>query len=297
MTCATVDSTRAKVSASAASFEETAARISDVSSLPHVVLQIVDIVNNADSSTSDLVKVVEMDPSLIARLLRTVNSAAYKTRAEIRTVHHAIAYLGFNVVRDLALTSTVANILKRDTQIRGYSRKGLWRHLVSVGVASRMIAARVGLRNFEDAFLAGLLHDFGIILLDQNCHSQFAATMESLKPDDILCRAEERSYGFTHAQLGGAVARKWNLPSTSIAAMLYHHDAQACSDGNRRIVEVVELANFICTAKGIASVEVLTANPPSAETLGSLAVDKEDLRVLWEDLDQELEKAEALGRT
>jgi len=285
------------VNASYVSFEETVARIGEVSSLPHIVCQILDVVNNEDSSASDLLKVVETDPSLLARLLRTVNSVAYQARTEIRTVRHAISYLGFTVVRNVALTSTVANIFKGGSRIQGYSRKGLWRHLVSVGVASRMIAARIGLANFEDAFLAGLLHDFGIILLDQNCHSQFAAMMESLSSDDTLCEAEEHFFGFTHADIGGAVAQNWNLPSTSIAAMLYHHNAQACGDDNRRIVEVVELANFICTSKGIAAVGSVASEPPAAETLSSLAIGKEDVRVLWEDLDEELQKAEALAQT
>lgn len=291
-----VDSTETALSVSSTSLEETAARIRDVSSLPHVVLQIMDVVNAPDSSASDLKNAVEMDPSLTARLLRTVNSAAYRARTEIRTVHHAIAYLGFTVVRNVALASTVADIFRDEKKIGSYSRQALWRHLVSVGVASRMIAARTGLQDFEDAFLAGLLHDFGIILLDQNCHSQFVATIESLAPDDTLCRAEMRSFGFTHAELAGAVAHKWNLPSTVLAAILHHHDAQRCSDHNKRIVEVVELANFICASKGVPSVDAATVEPPSAETLDSLSINREDYRVLWEDLDEELEDAEILAR-
>jgi HD-like signal output (HDOD) protein len=291
-----VDSTRASESVSSASLKEVTARIRDVFSLPHVVLQIIQVANDPASSALDLKTVVEMDPSLSARLLRAVNSAAYGAHTEVRTIHHAIAYMGFAVVRNVALTSKVADMMKGEKKIGGYSRESLWRHLVTVGVTSRMIAARIGVRDFEDAFLAGLLHDFGIILLDQNCYSQFADVMESLEPEDTLCRAEERSLGFTHAELGAAVARDWNLPSSAIAAMLYHHDSQACDDGNRRIVEVVELANFICAAKGIPAIGTVVTEPPSAEALDSLSIDREGFRVLWEDFDQELESAEILTR-
>jgi len=276
--------------------KEAAARIRDVSTLPHVVMQILEVVNDPDSSASDLKNAVEIDPSLTARLLRTVNSAAYRARKEIRTVHHAIAYLGFTVVRNVALTSTVADIFKSDVRIGSYSRQTLWRHLVSVGVASRMIAARTGIRDFENAFLAGLLHDFGIILLDQNCHSQFVDVLKSLEPDQPLCEAEKQSLGFTHAEIGAAVGRQWNLPSTTISAMLFHHDAQSCPDDNRRVVEVVELANFICTCKGIASIGIQAVKPPSKETLESLSIDREDFQVLWEDVNVDLEKTEILTR-
>jgi HD-like signal output (HDOD) protein len=289
-----VDSTRTAASVSSASLEEVAARISDVSTLPHVVQEILDVVNDPDSSASDLKNAVEMDPSLTARLLRTVNSAAYRARIEIRTVHHAIAYLGFTVVRNVALSSTVADIFKNDVTIGNYSRRTLWRHLVSVGAASRMIASRTGIRDFENAFLAGLLHDFGIILLDQNCHSKFVDTLESVEAGQTLCQAEERSFGFTHAEIGAAVARQWNLPSTAIAAMLHHHDAQTCSDDNRRVVEVVELANFICSCKGVSSIGIQAVRPPSKETLDSLSISREDFQVLWEDVNDDLGKTEML---
>jgi HD-like signal output (HDOD) protein len=291
-----VERTCAAPSVLPASLEETATRISDVSTLPHVVLQILDVVNDPDSSASDLKSAVEMDPSLTARLLRTVNSAAYRARIEIRTVHHAIAYLGFTVVRNVALTSTVADIFKNDMTIGSYSRRKLWRHLVSVGAASRMIAARSGIRDFENAFLAGLLHDFGIILLDQNCHPQFVDTLESLQAGETLCQAEERFFGFTHTEIGAAVARQWNLPSTAIAAMLHHHDAQTCPDDNRRVVEVVELANFLCTCKGIPSIGVQAVRPPGRRTLESLSINREDFQVLWVDVNEDLEKTEILTR-
>ncbi len=296
MTQVTANRTNGRVGGSPVALRQVTARIREVSSLPRVVQQIIDIVNDPNSSAADLKSVVEMDPPLSVRLLRTVNSAAYRTRMEIRTVHHAIAYLGFEAVRNMALASTIAEIFKSDDRIGRYSRQALWRHLVCVGVASRMIAARVGLGNFEDAFLAGLLHDLGIILLDQYHHPQFVATMESLEPDETLCRAEERLLGFTHAEIGDAVARRWNLPSTVIAALLHHHDAQACPDGNKRIVEVVQVANFICTSKGISSVGTSVMDPPSAATLNSLALDRDDFQVLWEDLDEELENAEVLAR-
>ncbi len=213
MSCAIKDAATAGVNTSYASLQETAARIGRVSSLPHVAVQIMDIVSKPNSSASDLEKMVLMDPSLAARLLSIVNSAAYRARTEIRSVQHAIAHLGFKAVRNVALATALAAVFHDDDKAGGYCRRSLWRHLVSVGVTSRMIAARVGLRNAEDAFLAGLLHDFGIILMDQNCHSHFVSMMESLAPDETLPQAERRCFGFTHAELGAAVAAQMAPPS------------------------------------------------------------------------------------
>src|SRR5574337_81806 len=153
---------------------EIAGRIREVSAMmPQLVMEIIRIVNDPRSSAIELQVAVERDPSLAARLLRTANSAAYGLRRQVGTVRDAIAYLGYNEVKNLAVTASLADIFKADAAVGCYSRKGLWRHLVSVAVASRFVASRCGVRRYEEAYMAGLLHDFGLILMDQFVHKAF----------------------------------------------------------------------------------------------------------------------------
>ena len=95
-------------------------------------------------------------------------------------MQQAIAYLGVRQIRNLAMTASTSKLFSSNEKIGPYSRSGLWQHLVSVGICARLLAMRLNLKNFEDIFLAGLLHDIGIVLEDQHVHDPFVAAMDSL---------------------------------------------------------------------------------------------------------------------
>ncbi|QDU62350.1 HDOD domain protein [Planctomycetes bacterium Pan216] len=277
------------------SLDQVADRINDVSTLPEVALRVVQVANDARSSASDLKRVLENDPALTARVLRTVNSSYYSLRYNVHSVQQAIALLGFNQIRNLAVTASVADVFTKDIGIRRYSRRELWRHLVSVAVASRMIASRCGLAGFEEAYLAGLLHDWGIILEDQYLHEEFVSLVAQLPEDVRFADAEQAVFGFDHAELGGRIAERWKFPPATLAAIRYHHSSDQCSDRDELpIVQAVELANYLCTSKGISAIRSAPVGKPSLQALESLGVTREDYRVLWEDIDAELRDARSL---
>lgn len=134
-------------------------RIDEISTLPHIALQVMEVANEPGSSAADLKDVVEGDAALSARILRCVNSSAYGTRTKVTNLQHAIAYLGLKQIRNLAITASVSELFKKEEAVGSYLRSHLWRHLVSVGICARLIAMRRQFENFEDVFLAGLLHD------------------------------------------------------------------------------------------------------------------------------------------
>ncbi len=271
-----------------------ATQIRDISTLPHIAIQVINIVNDPRSSAADLKAVVESDPALAARVLRAVNSAAYGLKYEVTTILNAISLLGFHEVKNLVLAASVVNLFQQDVRIGPYTRQGLWRHLVSVAIAARMVAARAGSVRFEEAFLGGLLHDLGLILLDQHFHRSFAKILGHLQPGTSLCEVERHRLGFDHAELGARVAETWGFPGAIVAAIRYHHRAESYRGEHRVIVQAVETANFLCAFKGIDSIGIPHVNPPSGSILEALSFDRHGLKVLCEDLDQELVKAQAM---
>ncbi len=148
-------------------------RVHDISTIPAIALKVLQVANDPKSGAADLKELMESDAALSARVLRCVNSSAYAVRTKITNLQQAIAYLGLKQIRNLALTASVSEMFRTEVDIEPYCRTGLWRHLVAVGVCARLIAKRRRLANFEDAFLAGLLHDIGIILIDQYSHPRF----------------------------------------------------------------------------------------------------------------------------
>ena len=132
------------------SLAATVSRIVEISTLPQIALQVVEVAKDPNAGARELKQVVERDPALSGRVLRSINSAAYGSQARITSLQHAISYLGFSEIRNLALTASVAKIFKTEETIGPYQRTMLWRHMVSVGICARLLASRLRLSNFED---------------------------------------------------------------------------------------------------------------------------------------------------
>lgn len=265
--------------------------ITDVSSIPSVVSRTMEVVNDAKSSAADLMHVVETDPSLSARLLRTVNSAAFSLSEPVYSIHRAICLLGFNQVKSLAVSLSVADIFRDSEALGPYTRKGLWRHLVAVGAVAKMTAQRVGMANYEEAFVAGLLHDFGIILLDQYAHAHFARVLlrasEEQRP---FVEVERETLGFDHSDLGVAIAKRWRFPASILAAIEFHHRSRQAPQEFSQLTSCVELANCICTRKNYPSVGLKCLPAPSAAALAAIKIKREGLAVLIENVDESIAK-------
>jgi len=269
------------------SLEAAVRRIDEISTLPHIALRLMEVANDPDSGAADLKDVMETDAALSARVLRCVNSSAYALRAKITNLQQAIAYLGLKQIRNLAITASVSDLFKKSETIGPYCRSGLWRHLVSVGICSRLIAMRLQLMNFEDMFLAGLLHDIGIILEDQHVHDGFCEVIERLSEDKTLAETEREVLGFDHGQLGELVAALWGFPEAVKATIRQHHTSVNYQGPHVDIVRCVEVGNLICTLKGITAVGVKLVKF-SAPVLTGLELAREDIAILAEDLDSEL---------
>jgi len=267
--------------------------VDEISTLPHIALRVMEVAQDPDASAAQLKVVLEQDVSLTARVLRCVNSSLFGLRAKVTNLQTAVAYLGFNQVRNLAVTASVAEIFQGGEPIGTYRREELWKHLVSVGICARMIAMRQRLQIFEDAFLAGLLHDIGIVLLDQHAHARFCEVMSTLEQHTPFVEAERAVYGFDHTEAGERIAASWKFPEAARDAIRFHHRAGDYRGEHGAIVRCVELANGICTLKGITSVGVKQAKV-SPTTLSALGVSREDLLVLANDLDGELQRSAEL---
>jgi HD-like signal output (HDOD) protein len=268
-------------------------KITEISSLPHVAMKIMQVAGDPEAGAGDLKALVEGDPSLCTRMLRSVNSAANGLSKQVTNVQQAVSLLGFNQIRNLAMTASVSSLFKNDEPIGTYRRSILWRHMVSVGVCARLIASRIKLHNFEDAFLGGLLHDIGIILEDQHVHPQFHCMLESMPEGKTLTEREREFLGFDHTTLGERVAELWHFPAVARAVIRFHHMSGNCRTADAPVVHCVELANVICTLKGISSVGTKLVRPPM-DALKALNMGKADIKVLAEDLERELELNDSL---
>ena len=276
-------------------FEKVFGRIVEVSSLPAAATRAVEVASDPKSSADDLLDVVQSDPALSARILRSVNSAFYGIRQDVTDLKSAITMLGFKEVRNLALTVYVAELFKENDGFGPYRRDQLWQHLVGVGSASRLIARLCGKVVPEEAYLAGLLHDLGIILLDQQLHRLFCQVVVAVADGMPTCDAERHVLEFDHTELGAHAARCWGFPDAVVAVIRYHHMPDCCDGAHRRMVHTVALANHLCSRTGLTSMGVHSVAVPPDTCFVELGISKDQLASIWQQLEPTLQSAAVLA--
>ncbi len=193
-------------------------KLRELPTLPHVVAKIISISSNPDSSAEDLGRIIEKDQVLAAKVLRLANSPFYGFPKRIASVSHAVVVLGLNIVKGLTLGAAAFDMMK------AAGMEHLWRHSLGVAMTASILAPRAGLRNPEEVFVAGLLHDLGQIVIHEKL-PDLATQIEQAFTEQDLYRvdAEHETLGLTHAEVAGWLADVWNLPSSLKDPMMFHH--------------------------------------------------------------------------
>ncbi len=269
------------------------AQAENLSSLPASAHRVIEVVSDTESDASDLEEVISLDPTLTAKLLRVTNSAYYGFSDPVADIRRAIVILGFNSVRSLALSISVCDLFRSDDKIGLYSRAQLWQHSVTVGITSKMICRRPGFGQSEEGFVAGMLHDIGMVVEDQYAHDLFEQVLQATEAGEgELWENEREILGIDHAELGSRLSAKWRFPDSVAKAIGLHHRPSQSGKG-AELAHVLHIADFIACAKKIGN-GVRDTSAPELESFKKLGLAKKDVMVIFEDLDEELSKAREL---
>jgi putative nucleotidyltransferase with HDIG domain len=270
-------------------------RIGDVMPLPASAQKVLKLTEDENANPDTLREAIQSDPVLVARILRRLNSSYYALSQKVSDLKSAIALLGLREIRNLAMTVFVSRIYDGASAHGTYKRENLWSHCVGVAVASRLVARVCGRGAAEEAYIAGLLHDIGLILLDQTLRKHFHKVLDGLDEATPTHIVENRILSFDHALLGGFVARKWNFPDSVADAITFHHQPWCYTGPHKDLVHVVAVANYLCSRTGLTSLGVHNVAPPPDEVYSGLGLDQVTLAIIWDELDTALDKATALA--
>ncbi|HSJ47206.1 MAG TPA: HDOD domain-containing protein [Gammaproteobacteria bacterium] len=255
--------------------------IGDVSFLvspPDVCIKVFGLLESGSASAQEIGDVISHDPSLTARLLQLVNSSFFNFARRIDTVSRAITVLGTRELYSLVLAVSAIKSFSR-LPITLVNIDTFWRHGIFTGLLAREIARKIRILHPERLFIAGLLHDIGSLVLYARMPDQMADLMlMSEGEEDVLHRAEQEQFGFSHGDLGGALARVWNLPEQLQDAITHHHDPEAGQSSDAAIIHLADaLANrsvlgaFCEDPPGIAHI-----HPETWERLGMEPADLDE---------------------
>lgn len=221
--------------------------ISNIATLPEVTLKIIQLVEDPNSTAQDLNKVITHDPALGARILKVVNSAFYGLPGQIGSINRAIVLLGLNAVKNIAIAASLAKLFRGGQICESFSARDLWMHSIAVGTGTRLLAERAGLGLPDEAFLAGLIHDLGIMVEIQARRTQFieAIALMDANPGMTMKEAETKTIGAHHEEFGAALCKSWKFPSSFAYVTGFHHRPLEVAPLNRTLTSLVHVADII----------------------------------------------------
>jgi HD-like signal output (HDOD) protein len=267
--------------------------------LPTVVTKMIQLVDNPKTSASSLARLIYTDQALTARILKLANSAYYGFPREISTVNMAIVVLGFNTVKEMGLSLSVFEVFKGSASDGGFDISRFWQHSIACGSAARMIARRFKRNLIGEAFVAGLLHDIGKVILKQYMRAEFSAIIEQSAHGIVaLDDAEKEIAGATHAQIGGWLAEKWNLPKIIVESIACHHIPWEAKQ-DPALVAIVSVANYLCHIGQIGNSGRVNPLRPDERTWGifrgaSISLEECDLMELQTEFLLEFDKTDSM---
>jgi putative nucleotidyltransferase with HDIG domain len=258
---------------------------------PASVRTILDITNDINCAPKDLVKVIELDPVLTAKVLKLVNSAYFGLSREVTSVKYSVVYVGINTIKNVAISIAAIGMLPH-TSSGGYDLNRFLNHSLTTAAISRLLARTRGVSESElgDYFVASLLHDIGQMVLGQYMPEEFQQAMALAKERAIpIHEAEREVIGLDHAEIGAMLAESWELPPQLISCIRNHHQVNNLEEPTP-LEKTVFIANQV--SKGMVEEETVLSKPePVSEAIVDwLGMPVEEVAGSLDGLDEEIEK-------
>ena len=264
----------------------------DIHPLPHVVTTVTRLINDPESTMKDFEEVIKMDPVLVSRLLRLVNSPYYGLVQTVDSIGRAVAFLGMKNLHNLVVTDALKNIFIGPEINSVFSKKRLWLHCAAVSICSKMVAERIFGINGDDAFLCGILHDFGLLVEEQVQQEVFNTICSSCTSTSSLIDMEQQAFATDHCEICHLMTLDWNMPVTIQEAIRDHHlisDNIAPSS----LTGIIQISEYITGQLEFATLPNLRMEI-SSPLMEHLHDNIDEYNVLIDDLPDEIEKAQSI---
>lgn len=274
--------------------------IAHIATLPEITLKIIQLVESPTSTAQDLHKVIANDPALCSRILKVVNSAFYGLPGQIGSINRAIVLLGLNAVKNIAIAASLAKLFRGGSLTPNFSAKDLWSHSIATATASKMLADQIKLGLTDECFLAGLIHDLGIIVEIQYDRHRLIEVVGKLNVNDNgepqmdMMEAEQEVFGANHQDFGFGLCEKWKFPRTFMNVTGFHHRPFDLPEDSRAVVSIVAVADRLAGALpnnfrlDLPSLEI------PADLLDDLKLTREQVEIVRNKLPEQLDSVSAM---
>lgn len=255
------------------------ARGQDLPTLPIFVLQLHRVLDQDTAGPAEVAAVIERDPALVSRLLRVANSAAYSRGGPpVGSVASAVQVMGINQVRSICVVLGVVKAFPGKAS--GIDHQRLWEHSAATAMLTQRLWQEFGddpSFTSDDAYVAGLLHDVGLLILEQFFTRDFAEALAAAKagPQHSLRRCEEELLSMDHGAVGGLLLGRWGLPQATQDAVIGHHHPDEAPESARQLARIIQAAEVLTTVGGTELPEEGELEISAEAALAGLRADRE----------------------
>lgn len=273
------------------SAQELIEKFSASQTLPHIVTRLSSLMADSDSTMKEFEDVIKMDPVLVVRLLKLVNSPYFGLLHKVDSIARAIAYLGMKNLHAIAVTQALKTIFTDKKDATVFSRKQLWLHCAAVSICSKMVAERIFGINGDDAYLTGILHDFGLIVEDQVAPEKFLNVCRECSSTSTMIDKERELFGTDHCEIGYLITLDWSMSPLIQEAIRDHHSLDDVEPES--LAGILQIAEYLVGQQGYTTLPDTPMNT-SPSVVEHIQENADEYAVLLEDFPEEMENARDL---
>lgn len=226
-------------------FQKIVDKVGEFPTLPTIYTKLLNVMADSRSSVNDVAKIVTQDIASSTKILKTVNSSVYGLQTKIETITDAIFHLGFNEVKNLVIGLSVMDMFSEKSSLPTFNILDLWKHSIGVGVIARIIGTEIGIKNVENYFLSGLIHDLGKLFFLGSLNTEYKQVIKLVEEKALnLEQAEREIFNLSHCEVGALLAKKWDLPQSINNSIRYH--SSGFLDGQENLqIAIIHLSDTI----------------------------------------------------
>jgi len=275
------------------------AEISHIATLPEITLKIIELVEDPTSTAQDLHNIIANDPALCSRILKVVNSAFYGLPRQIGSINRAIVLLGLNAVKNIAIAASLTKLFRGGELCARFSAKDLWIHSIATAAASKIVCDELKLNLSDEAFLAGLIHDIGIMVEVQSMRHELLQVFEEMTfdsdgaPTSDMREIEQRVLGANHEAFGSGLCEAWKFPESFTFVTRHHHAPMELPPDSRTLTAIVYVADRVSAVGGYGFRTDLPTLDIDPEVIECLNLSAQQLESIKERLPQSFDEIEA----
>jgi len=219
--------------------------LKNLPTLPHILLKLIEACNRKGGSLKEVSLIVEKDPAISVKILKIVNSAYYGLPKKVENIDQAVTLVGTNPIRNIAICASVHEAFSRVKGNNTFNLKLFWWHSLKCAVLARLISKKIRYSHPDEAFLAGLLHDIGKLVLWANFLQQYENLLDVYHNQDESLLAAEENLAANHCEIGAWLLNRWNFKPFLADSVLYHHEPQNRIATALPLVQIVNAANAL----------------------------------------------------